>query len=238
MSAAARTRGRRDGARALERRVRDEDAARRAHREGLAHRLGRVRRRHREERDLAPPCASTSLSAASSAYSSLPLTTAGDGGPVQAAVRAEPLAGRCRIRDGLGEDDDAQRDVNLLATGSAALAEQRPRDDQPLDLLGPLVELGDLRVAHHPLDRELVDVAVSAQDLDGIGRDPHGGVTGDEFTHGRPAAGVGRPGLDLGAGLVQELARGLGAGVHVGEHRAGPSGSRRSRWPNCLRSRA
>ena len=111
---------------------------------------------------------------------------------------------------------------------SSLLAEQRSRDDEPLDLLGPLVELGDLRVAHHPLDRELVDVAVAAEDLDGVRGDPHRGVPGHEFTHRRPAAGVGRAGLDLGAGLVQELAGRLGRGVHVGEHRRRPSGSRRS----------
>ena len=112
------------------------------------------------------------------------------------------------------------RTKRYLLRRSAALAEQRPRDDEPLDLLGSLVELGDLRVAHHPLDRELVDVAVAPQHLDGVGGDPHRGVPGHEFTHRRPAAGVGRAGLDLDAGLVQELAGGLGRGVHVGEHRA------------------
>ena len=64
--------------------------------------------------------------------------------------------------------------------------------DQSLDLLRSFVELGDLRVAHHPLDRELVDVAVAAEDLDGVRRDPHRGVAGDEFTHRRPPAGVRR----------------------------------------------
>ena len=59
-----------------------------------------------------------SLSAASSAYSSLPLTTAGDGGPIQATVRAEPLAAGRRVRNGLREDDDAHEDVNLPAAVS------------------------------------------------------------------------------------------------------------------------
>ncbi len=46
-----------------------------------------------DRRVTSPPWASTSLSAASRAYSSLPLTTAGDGGPVEPTVRPEPLAG-------------------------------------------------------------------------------------------------------------------------------------------------
>src|SRR5207244_3088513 len=41
---------------------------------------------------------------------------------------------------------------------------------------------------------------------------------GHEFTQGRPASGIGRATLDLGAGLVQELAGGFGCGVHVREH--------------------
>ena len=62
---------------------------------------------------------------------------------------------------------------------------------ESLDLLGAFVELGDLRVAHHPLHRELVDVAVPPEHLDGVGGDPHRGVPGHEFTHRRPAGGVG-----------------------------------------------
>ena len=64
-----------------------------------------------------PPCASTSLSAASSAYSSLPLTTAGAGGPVEPAVRAEALAARRGIGDGLDENDDAHEAGTLPALG-------------------------------------------------------------------------------------------------------------------------
>ena len=71
--------------------------------------------------------------------------------------------------------------------------QQGPRDDQPLDLLRPLVELGDLRVAHHPLDRVLVDVAVAAQHLDGVGRDAHRRVAADELADRRPAGASGAP---------------------------------------------
>src|SRR5918999_2446275 len=51
-----------------------------------------------------------------------------------------------------------------------------PSDDQPLDLRGALVDLEQLRVAHEILDRILLDVAVAAEDLDGVGRDLHGRV--------------------------------------------------------------
>src|SRR5688500_1000186 len=164
------------------------------------------------------PAASTSLSAFSSTYSSLPLTTAGlfvRSRRPAAPRRSPPDAG-----SGTGLVRTTIRTSRWTSSRSVALAEQRPRDDQALDLLRPLVQLGDLRVAHHPLDRELIDIAITAQDLDGVGRDPHGVVTGHEFTHGRPSTRVRGTRVDLDAGLVQQLARGLGAGVHVGQHRA------------------
>src|SRR5688572_2407309 len=164
------------------------------------------------------PAASMSLSAFSRTYSSLPLTTAGllvRSRRPSAPKRSPPEAG-----SGTGLVRTTMRTSRWTSSRSVALAEQRPRDDQALDLLRPLVQLGDLRVAHHPLDRELIDIAITAQDLDGIGRDPHGVVTGHEFTQGRPPTRVRRASVDLDAGLVQQLARGFGAGVHVGQHRA------------------
>src|SRR5215467_6550735 len=47
------------------------------------------------------------------------------------------------------------------------------RDHEPLDLRGALIDLEQLRVAHELLDRVLLDVAVAAEDLDGVGRDLH-----------------------------------------------------------------
>src|SRR5215213_7735383 len=45
----------------------------------------------------------------------------------------------------------------LAAEGRArGSAQQRAGDDHPLDLVGALVDLGDLGVAHHPLDREVL----------------------------------------------------------------------------------
>ena len=68
-----------------------------------------------------PSAASTSLSAASSAYSSLPLTTAGWPVAVEPAVRPEPLADPARVRDGLRQDDDAHGAVVPPCRRSAAL---------------------------------------------------------------------------------------------------------------------
>src|ERR671925_1043174 len=48
--------------------------------------------------------------------------------------------------------------------------EDRAGDHEPLDLTRPLVDLRDLRVAVVPLDRELLRVAVAAEDLDRLRR--------------------------------------------------------------------
>src|SRR3954452_20446217 len=53
--------------------------------------------------------------------------------------------------------------ASLLAHG---VTEEGPRDDQPLALARPLVDLGDLGIAVVPLRRELLRVAVAAENLD------------------------------------------------------------------------
>src|SRR6478735_9983840 len=144
-----------------------------------------------ESRVISPsPAASINLSAASRTYSSLPLTTAG------AAARSRRPSGPRRspaeAGSGTGFTRTTMRTRRVPFRASAVLAEQCPRDDQPLDLLGAFVELGELRVAHHPLHRELVDVAIAPEHLDGVGGDAHRGIPGHEFTHRRPSAGVRR----------------------------------------------
>src|SRR5690606_9506708 len=47
-------------------------------------------------------------------------------------------------------------------------------DDDPLDLIGPFVDLGDLGVAHETFHGEVPDVAVAAQDLDRVDGHLHG----------------------------------------------------------------
>ena len=53
-----------------------------------------------------PPCASTSCSAASSAYSSLPLTTVGEAARSSRKSGPEALGARGRVGNGLGQDED------------------------------------------------------------------------------------------------------------------------------------
>src|ERR1700732_1680984 len=59
-----------------------------------------------------------------------------------------------------------------------------PSDDQPLDLRGPLEDGVDLRVPVPALDRVVADVAVAAEDLNGLLGDPHGVLAGVELGHG------------------------------------------------------
>src|SRR5262249_28823808 len=97
-----------------------------------------------------------------------------------------------------------------------AQAEDRAGDDEPLDLARPLVDLGDLCVAVVPLHRELLRVPVAAEDLDGL--------------RGLAPRHLRRVQLRLGAllrvgpalllqpgGAVDEQARGVDLGRHVGE---------------------
>src|SRR5918996_991427 len=68
--------------------------------------------------------------------------------------------------------------------GAGSVAGQGPADHQPLDLAGPLEDGVDLGVAVPLLDREVLDVAVTSQDLDGLLGDGHGHLTGLELRHG------------------------------------------------------
>src|SRR5690349_18192950 len=64
------------------------------------------------------------------------------------------------------------------ARAAPSLLQQLTGHDEALDLVGALVDLGDLRVAHHPLEREVARVAGAAEQLDGVGRDLHRDVGG------------------------------------------------------------
>ena len=60
-----------------------------------------------------------------------------------------------------------------IGSRSAACFAISPAITTPLDLVGALVDLQHLRVAHHPLGREVLQVAVAAQHLDRLGGDAH-----------------------------------------------------------------
>src|SRR5918995_837693 len=61
----------------------------------------------------------------------------------------------------------------------ATRQEYLTRDHEPLNLRSALVDLEQLRVAHELLDRVLLDVAVAAEDLDGVCGDFHRRVCGE-----------------------------------------------------------
>src|SRR3954452_13571915 len=80
-------------------------------------------------------------------------------------------------RRGGGTGCHESRVANSASTWSRsrsrkASAGHGPCDDHALDFVRALVDLGDLRVAHHALDRVVVHVAVAAQYLHGL--DGHG----------------------------------------------------------------
>src|ERR687895_875206 len=62
---------------------------------------------------------------------------------------------------------------------SATREKYLARDHQSLNLRRSLVDLEQLGVAHELLHRVLLDVAVSAEDLDRVGRHLHGRVCGE-----------------------------------------------------------
>src|SRR5580765_2131475 len=110
--------------------------------------------------------------------------------------------------------------ANAREQGRALLLDHLARDHEPLDLVRALVDLRDLRVAHHPLDRVLLDVAVTAEDLHRVGRDLHRRVGAVELRHRgdlRQLLAVGAL-VDQLAALVEEAARGLALRLHVGQH--------------------
>src|SRR5215210_1138372 len=111
--------------------------------------------------------------------------------PARARVRAST---RPRPRD-----PPVTRATRPLKSISSVTREKYlPRDDEPLDLRGPLVDLEQLGVAHELLDRVLLHVAVAAEDLHRVGRDLHRRLGGEALREGglqrRALAPVEHPG--------------------------------------------
>src|SRR3954471_14040375 len=101
--------------------------------------------------------------------------------------------------------------------GATPSAPHRAGDHEALDLVRALVDLRDLRVAHHALDGVLVDVAVAAEHLDRLDGHRHRGVRGEQLRHRRPLAEAALGTVRHRARLVQKLARGRRSRLHVGE---------------------
>src|SRR5512133_629864 len=116
---------------------------------------------------------------------------------------------------------DASFLANRRQRGRALLAYHLARNHETLDLVRALVDLRDLRVAHHPLNGVLLHVAVAAEDLDGVGGHVHRDVGAVELRHGRDLRELGRVDavVDHLAALVENSAGRLAFRLHVGERR-------------------
>ena len=57
-------------------------------------------------------------------------------------------------------------------------------DDGALNLIGALIDLQNLGIAHHLLNRILAHVAVAAEYLHGIGGDAHAHIGCKQLCHG------------------------------------------------------
>src|SRR6476646_3783180 len=105
------------------------------------------------------------------------------------------------------------------STSIATWEKYLPSDHEALDLRSPFVDLEQLRVAHQLLDRVLLDVAVAAEDLDGVGRHLHRRVGGEALRERRiqrrPAAVAL---VEHPCRLPAEQARRLDLRRHVGDH--------------------
>src|SRR3954468_16275884 len=112
--------------------------------------------------------------------------------PASAAIDAIETAGpsRCTMRS--AASSRASRRASRSGSGTAVMyvcssgdlhAGDRPADDQPLDLAGPLEDGVDLRVAVPALDRVFAGVAVAAEDLDGLLGHPDRGLAGVQLRH-------------------------------------------------------
>src|ERR1022692_1480539 len=91
-----------------------------------------------------------------------------------------------------------------MTAGGGLLAERLPRDDDALDLLRALVDLRDLRIAHHALDRVFGHVAVAAEQLHRVGRHLHSDIAALELAQRAPIRDVRRALVALARGLVEQ----------------------------------
>src|SRR3954453_19838617 len=71
------------------------------------------------------------------------------------------------------------------------LLEEAPCDHHALHLVGALVDLGDLGVAHHALHREVLRVTGPAEELDRVRGHLHGDVGRERLRRGGDAGDVG-----------------------------------------------
>src|SRR5438093_706966 len=111
----------------------------------------------------------------------------------------------------------AHRGRRAGASGAERLQDVAGHDDA-LDLVRPLVDLRDLRIAHHPLHGILADVAVAPEDLNGVGRDLHGGIRREALRGGREVRHPWIAGVTQGERAIDQQPGGFDLHRHVGQH--------------------
>ena len=87
------------------------------------------------------------------------------------------------------------------------------RHDEPLNLIGPFIDLSDLGVPHRSLDVSALEASIGAHDLDRIRGDLHGDIRREEFGHGGVFGRMGKVFVQVPCRLVDE---GLGRLDHRG----------------------
>lgn len=68
-----------------------------------------------------------------------------------------------------------------LQVGLDSTLHEMPANELPVDLIGPLPNLGDLGVAHQSFGAEILDIPVSSMQLHALGRDAHSHVRGPQL---------------------------------------------------------
>src|SRR5438552_6861499 len=104
------------------------------------------------------------------------------------------------------------------ASAAPRSTERRPGNHHTLDLVGALIDLGDLCVSHHSLDRVVGDVAVTTEQLDAVRGHPHRHVRGEELGHRGHLGEVRRLHVRLGRCSIDQVARRLDLRRDVGPH--------------------
>src|SRR5439155_9219021 len=89
--------------------------------------------------------------------------------------------------------------------------------DNPLDLVGTFVDLGYFSVAEVALDWEVLEVAIAAEYLDGVGRHAHGDIAGEELGDRRLAGAGEVPAAQVRGAEVEEPRR-VDLRRHVRQH--------------------
>src|SRR5260370_13300104 len=93
----------------------------------------------------------------------------------------------------------------VTESGSEDSFEEGTRDDDALDLVCSFVNLRDLGVTHHPLDRVVGDVSVTAQDLHAVGGPFHLLLRGEVLGHPRDFGQTCSPRVQFWACHVTDL---------------------------------